>query len=589
MSGFSSWLPKAVVRTATDGFVNVVRGTADERAANKLAREAITRAVTEAMPNAQPDDMQFAVRMVDEHFAPATWLQPDPEFVGTSVIDRLREAIARQLGPLFEPIEEGPSPAERSGLTRSHADFVDALVGQIAFLSAYAPQEAAVLHALHTEWAAAGASSHAPTPEIRYFIFRSFELLAELGAGRTHVLPVDQPRLLPNATLDFWRRIVSLHGRTYRHGEVAPVEFSTTAEYMRVYPHARPPNSEDGLLYYDLVRPCTEADLGRLFAEDPISKALADEGVSADALAVAVVQRQECGDNEYPPVQETLLVRPIWGLLAEFTATGVDRYSLSELSGYVQSTGLHTFQVESEAELERIALPLVPMRAGESIVIPLATIVPPPADSGVPLHDLDWIPLPEGGSVNVGAHRVPVRDVQTWGPALIPTSAVVTSGSQSVTTPLRRFDPRQVYVLDHLWEMGSCPHVFEVAGNGTMRYLGTAFGRRPGLRQRFTVTTSPDVSCVLVAELEPEETFLETVEVDGVAILADVALGMGDVHAIGVTGRQLLSLVGWYQVGPTADVGPSVIRNRLVREFMAKRPNPTALAESGPVSRLSSA
>lgn len=463
------------------------------------------------------------------------------------------------------------------------------MVGQIAFLSAYAPPEAALLHALHTEWAAAGASSNSPTPEIRYFICRSFELLAALGAGRTHVLPVDRPRLLPNATQDFWRRIVSLHGRTYRHGEVAPVEFSTTAEYMRVYPHARPPNNEDGLPYYDLVRPCTEEDLGRLFADDPVSKALADEGVPADALAVAVVQRQKCGDNEYPPVRETLLVRPIWGLLAEITATGVDRYSLSELSGYVRSAGLHTFQAESGAELERIALPLVPMRAGESVVIPLATIVPPPADSGVPLHDLEWIPLPEGGSVNVGAHRVPVGGVQTWGPALIPTSAVVASGSQSVTTPLRRFDPRQVYVLDHLWEMGSCPHVFEVAGNGTMRYLGTAFGRQAGFRQRFTVTTSPDASCVLVAELEPEETFIETVEVDGVAIRADVALGMGDVHAISVTGRQVLSLVGWYRVGPTADVGPSVIRNRLVREFMATRRHPAASAESDPVSPLSSA
>lgn len=579
----ADWLPNGVRTAAIRAGASFVIGTTDERVLNRIATAAVFRTAQQLLPKGAPEEINALAAVIDEVFTPHTLLVPDSEDRVSSIAAAFRAGLIRQLQPLYEPLDNtGFSTAADFNLPVSVDTLADHLMSELCVLIAFdAPHDAATLHALrqaHSEMQ--GSKDQSPPTEcyVRYLVCRSFDIIRDVVAERFERLPVASPVVFPNEVLGFWQLLVARHGGRKRGDEVRGRRFPTSVDYRQTYPDSRRPNPDEHLPAYDLVRGCTEQEIReRVAPSDPISMMLLESGVEASEACLVVGHHELCGTRGHETFLEEYLVRPVWGLLAELRISGGAPWALQSWDGYAQDAGLQKLSgVIGASDAPRFSgrLPQAPIEPAQSVVIPLATLVPrfplPPAH-------YEFLSSQQGED---GMHQELMieifhpreLDLDVWGPARIPDQLRVAVSGASRTFPLRQFEPTLLYTVNRVWYEGSCPHVFELYGETELQYRGTAFAKGPATEQVFRLDINHGATHLMVAELESEATFIRQALVNDRLCAEAVWVTRGNPLVISVQPTDRVVEMHGYYIVPSGQAtrSSSVQRNAVVRDFMRR-------------------
>jgi hypothetical protein len=584
----AEWLPSGLRTAATHAGASFLLGTADERALNRIAKAAVFRTAQRLLPEGNPEQISAAAAVIDEVFTPHSLLNLDLGDEASGVADAFRAALIQQLSILFEPLDDGGfSTAGHLGLTTTVEALADQLMSDICVLIGFeAPSDAATLQALRQEYFIASVAAvrrritadRTPQLHIRYLVCRSIDILADIVAQRFDRLPVASPIVFPNEVTNFWRVLVTAHRGDTRHDAIRGARFATSVEYRQSYPDSRRPAPNEHLPAYDLIRECTQEDVRQSVApSDPISLLLLESGVAPSDVCLVVGHHKLCGGERVETFLEEYLVRPVWGLLAELLIPGEALWTLQSWDGYAQDAGIEklctvTGNLNTPGSLGR--LPGAPIEPAQSVVIPLATLVPrfplPPEHYEV----LDSEPAESGAyqELKLSMFRRQELHLDVWGPARIPDRLTVASGSEGYRLPVRQFEPRLLYAIDRVWYEGCCPHVFELGSEAAPRYRGTAFSHGPSLEQVFKLQHGFGATHLVVAELESEATFIRQALVDGRLAAADVWITRERPLVIPLQSADRETELNGFYVVPAGQTlrSSSAQRNSAVRDYMRR-------------------
>ena len=407
----------------------------------------------------------------------------------------------------------------------------------------------------------------------RYLVCRSASVAAEVLSGHFDRAPLKAPLLSASPVRDFQERVVALCGRADRREQVWGDEFKNDTEYARAHPGVEVGRSVP--FYYPYFRARRELSqeelLARVVPEDAVTGLLLESGAAAADASVALAYDEICGGGYF---QEIYKLRPVWFTFLELRNVCNEPLQLDGLGGFMDGrmqAHYRRFAKHADAKEAVVDLPAPPLLPGESVVVPIATLLGPlhkllPEALHASREDLDL-----GHVQAVARHDLSTLagDVALIGPALWPTT--VYGYGRAKGYPLHELDLSNLYTIDRFWEMGCCPHLFFVDVHGRRSYAGELFARAPRMVQSETFTVPPDTAFIEIAELELEETVLLCVSVDDVTRLIDCSLAQNEVARMAVSDGQHVTVEGFYVPFGSgqrpARLAP-LEKNRLVRQFL---------------------
>lgn len=565
-SGVVSAFQKVATSLALARGREFILGSADERALHAAFSSAIAETAREALPSeASAEDVGRVSDVLESLVSAEDLAMAEPD-QALSVTDAFAAVVRQQLGGLYS--EDTPGGVSYAAMHGFRLD-LDHLVQQFIDRSAVAvPFHATRDAVLALEFRAEHVVRHPPASpdrprvDVRYLMCRDLDAIADVIERRLDRLPFRADLLFENEISDFWDRLAQAHGSQYRDTYIELRAFGSVGEYESEHSRARTLENDVELPGWRTIRVAEDDDVVRIAAADPLTKRLRDDGVPAEHLAVLTTTEGGCGGDSTLPLKEWASLRPVWALLMH--ATIGSRVTLESLSGHRWDGGVEHFDTRRSAAISRSSLPAASLDEGTSVLIPLATLIPRIS------FEYGWRALVATGlSERERTNEIYAtgsdNSMDTWGPGLLPTEIVTSTGVLDV----RAFDPALFYTIDRSWTMGSCPHVFSLDAAGTPTYLGTAFDRASRVEQSEHLIMPGDAAWLLIAEIEDEVTFVGRVTIDGVCQLRRRWLGRGDAIRLAVRPSQRVELIGYYVSDPlgAGRIDP-FLRTRLVRDYL---------------------
>ena len=296
---------------------------------------------------------------------------------------------------------------------------------------------------------------------------------------------------------------------------------------------------------------------------------LADSGLPPSALATASARHDYCGSYGF---SETIELRPLWSVYLQVVNVSAEAVHLDSIAGHTGEGDLPRPLAHETPGSEplRIDGPGAALAPDESLILPIATLAGP----------LEWEPVSsdddrDGSWVEIGEQTQSITDgpVDAFldgsvliGAAFWPSSVTARSlDGEAREVDVRPFDSRRVVILSREWAIGSCPHLFAIRAGG-LDYIKPLFTSQPGDSETERVRVPSGSTGLVLAELEHETTFLDTVSVDGVAREAPSEMKRGDVIRISADPGSIVTLQGRYVPDGPVRHQPAVTR-ALVRSF----------------------
>lgn len=408
----------------------------------------------------------------------------------------------------------------------------------------------------------------------RYLLCRSLTAIIEICAGNLSSIPVPNPLLVNNQVTDFQRNIVKNYSSSGRGYQIWGDSFTDVEAYTKANPDVRV-LERSSFPYYPYFRairiPSLDEIEDRVSAEDHISQLLAKSRVSPNEICRAMAYDELCGDSCF---QEIYYLRPFWALYLEFRNLGNVPIKTQFLEATIENRediGFRPFlSIKGSKGQQR--LPLTPILPGQSILVPLASLLGPldmnpPRGTSHAINDLKTGQVQETEHANYSSV---VRHTAIIGPAIWPQSFQVELNELPVEQPVHKFDLSNLYTIDRFWECGSCPHLFLVDYNGQPHYQGELFAKTPFMAQSCNIVVPPNVQKCIVAELEAERTFIESIYINGFLTAENCKLDQGEKIILDVGNGDQVTFHGRYEPGRSdLSINPNpILRNNSICSFL---------------------
>jgi hypothetical protein len=415
----------------------------------------------------------------------------------------------------------------------------------------------------------------------RHLLCKSFEAFREITQGEMSHVPVEQPFLVSNGVRHFQRAIVENHPHAYRHDQVWGEAFDTRESYAHAHPEVQLATRGDIPLYpyFEARRVPTVAELrDRVSPQDAVSRLLVDSGAPVEEIAVALAYVEECGSACF---QEIYRIRPLWALYLAATNMSGRPLTLSGVAGTQEApmdVGYRPFGQRRFHASSQCPLPTTPLPPNATLLVPIATLLGPL--TSVPSSTLaETSKHLSGGQCQVVAHQDLSKAhnlISFIGPAIWPQALQFCQSSGNKEQAVHEFDLANLYTIGRFWEAGSCPHLFAVSTDpSVVHYVRELFGRQPGRLQRESLVVPDAVQELILAELEPERTWIEQVRVNGAQRATDLHLNQGDATVIAVQPGDMVEVMGYYTTKHQALLSPwhrnCVVEDFLIRENESRR------------------
>ena len=412
----------------------------------------------------------------------------------------------------------------------------------------------------------------------RYLLCKSFEAIREITLGDLSNVPATQPLLVTNSVRAFQQKIIDAHPVSYRHDKEWGEHFPDREAYVKSHPEVPldERSSIEGHPYFETSRiPSVEELRDKLAPRDGVTRLLVEAEVAPQNISHVFAYYEECGDNRF---QEIYRLRPMWGLYLAATNLGPDQTLLSGIAcdkdipvgagyrAYSTSLGQDHHVVE--------ALPPAPLLPGATMLFPIATLLGPIENISPETTFAENSYLPTG-QVQVVSHEdlsAALSGTALIGPVFWPHAVHIQAGVVRQEQQIHEFNLSNLYTISRFWEMGSCPHLFAMQnGRATLKYLRELFARVPGKMQVEHIIVSADTTTLLIAELESEQTTIDSILVNGKCISRSTILEKGGKIWIPVQSGDVVELTGYY-VAQVAGATDPWLRNSLINEFLKQDP-----------------
>lgn len=204
------------------------------------------------------------------------------------------------------------------------------------------------------------------------------------------------------------------------------------------------------------------------------------------------------------------------------------------------------------SDLNILPSPPVTLLPGESLTLASAVLLTPPDEDDLAYAWAETEQDDDPGRIRVTgftaeAARLGPDAYRLVGPSFHLAAMEVVSGERAGSVESRPFDIRRVYLVDHSWLMGSCPHVVYEMADGSFRPAGEILRQAWRRLESETLVAPPGAVRLHVREFEFEITTLSSVTVDGHPRLThDAVLRRGEGMAFDVVGGSCIQIEGSY-------------------------------------------
>lgn len=412
---------------------------------------------------------------------------------------------------------------------------------------------------------------------VKYFLCRDWDIGKELLQGNLKLAPVKSALLAQSPVVATVKKLISSHSE-YRSTNLAGDAYSTIEEYKAAYPSAQvsttypyASGSERGYAFYGCVRNCEEKEVReRVLSRDPISAFLATRGASLSELCVAVADNGDCGDGS---LAESYRLRPLWPVFVAFKNVSNEPIALDFAAGLVDDGEDFRALSNNTAKPGDWKLPAAEIEPNQTVLVLVAILVAPLSELGESLSEGEAI-IDQGEYSQVTyAASFPEEGLENFrvvGPRMRPKSISMRVGSSQVIQDIHDFDLENVYTIDRDWQCGSCPHLFYSDMKGGVRYVREIISGGFGRQTTDSFSVPEGVSAVMIAELEDEVTYFDSIVRDGVLVGENVTLRRGSLLQYRVNGGERFEFLGSYFFDKSAAprIEASAMRNRIICQFL---------------------
>ena len=382
----------------------------------------------------------------------------------------------------------------------------------------------------------------------RYLVCKSFSALSEIVVGDLARTPAKDPLLVNTPALDEMRHLYNIHGNDDRASSVYGASFPNAEAYYAENLHKQDFHDPDCSTYpyFDAIRVPDELEIERVVGpSDPISIRLLRAGAPPEDVCVALGYDDPC-QGRFGELYET---RPIWATFLEIRNISTSAVTMGELRGLLDAPipGYRSFAGKTGTKWS-MQLPSAAILPSQSVLLPLGVFLGPlgrslPASVRGDTSELDHAYYQDVDRVDYSSV---MPRIGLLGTAIWPASITAESRDGILTQQFHELDFSRVYTVDRSWAMGSCPFLFFRFQDGRVEYVRELFANGLNRRTGETISVPLGAKGMIVAELERETTYIESMSVNGRPQLTNLQLHRGNWWELSVGWGDEIHLVGWY-------------------------------------------
>lgn len=404
---------------------------------------------------------------------------------------------------------------------------------------------------------------------INYYVCESYEKLVEINKGDLSSFPVKEAMILRNSVMHSLNKIISYHPDSYRHASFYGNDYKSVERYLEKYPEASIPDKSDGnFSYYQVARTPSKIELNNIKDNDGLLKVMLDDNVDFP-IAMAGGYEDACGGID---LQEEFIFRKLWCSFISITNNSQKAMQLDSLNGkHIKNNSFHSFGSIIKQN-QKIEIPKVMLKSGQSVVIPLAILIPP-------LYSFkreELSPSIGGGNgdrvqivKNESIYLKNIEDCLVFGDRFDIKNITYRKGEKLIKTSVREFDLTNMFTYDLHWQCGSCPHLFFVSKNITYARELLAHCQNSSGTDYFIVPE--DANEIIIAEIEDETTFIKSITINGQTITNDLVLNKGQHFRFFAEAGSKITVIGYYTPDDSQSIQNmplGIKRNELVGGFL---------------------
>lgn len=403
---------------------------------------------------------------------------------------------------------------------------------------------------------------------VNYYVCESYEKLVEINNGDLSSFPVKEAMILRNSVMSSLNKIISYHPDSYRHASFYGDDYKSVESYLEKYPEASIPDRSDGnFSYFQVVRIPSKNKLNSLKDKDGLLKIMLDDNIDFP-IAIAGGYEDACGGVD---LQEEFIFRKLWCSFISITNNSKKILQLDSLNGkHIISNSFHSFGSIS-AQNKKIPIPKIMLKPAQSIVVPLAILIPPlysfrreelsPSTGG---GDGERVQIVKNESIYLKS----IEDCLVYGDMFDIKNIVYKKAKNIINTTIREFDFTNMFTYDLHWQIGSCPHLFFLNRNITYARELLAHCQNSSGTDKFIVPQ--DTKEIIIAEIEDETTFIKSITMNGRLIANDLILNKGQYFNFFAEVDSEIVVIGYYRPNNQSihNIPKGTKRNELVSGFL---------------------
>lgn len=327
--------------------------------------------------------------------------------------------------------------------------------------------------------------------------------------------------------------VIDLFMTDYLNGLIDYISYDSLEDYLKKHPDAQKIESKDS--YYLYKRPISEKEL--ILNDSPVFHTLIKDGLTIDEIIQRYANSGGCDDG----ISEYLIAPQ---LILNFLSI----YNNTE--EFMHLSSLDYIEGETN-QMEQITLPQVMIPPKAVVYIPIAVYAEPmekivwKEHSVITSSEESYI-VQEFKKVGIDFKNSKGK-LHKIGNYMEPIGVNYSVGGKKIYTDIHQVDMENLYKLDQYLCIGSCPHLFLRTDNGELQYLGEILQRGYRNCQTEVISLPDGADSIIIAELECETTFINSIYVDSSKVIEDKKLEKGDYILIDVHGKSQLIIEGSYE------------------------------------------
>lgn len=226
------------------------------------------------------------------------------------------------------------------------------------------------------------------------------------------------------------------------------------------------------------------------------------------------------------------------------------------------------YSTQLNSDIKEMNLPPVMIQPKGTVFMPLAVMIKPLNIILNPVYTEESYPEEV---LRQDYSRVEIinsfkKDMLPIKQSISPSSIRYFMNSEALYNEVHTLDTNNLYRISRELEIGSCPYIFFIDCENRLKFWGEIFNKHYGEGGIERVNIPEYAKKIIIAELEHETTYIESICIDNDKVFDSVELNKGDKIVFDIKSNKVLSISGFYK----SKVDPSTTQYRIDKNEILK-------------------